>query len=167
MYHTPAAAVFNYKTYESTKRAAEAALLALSQRKNPCTTQPDPRTRDHGAKNEYHTPALAGVCLSSGPNTRDPLNEHRRTTTHPPNESREWQRVETTMQAPDEPHTRRSGCGILLNPHPPTEATTPPSENTRPWVRGNPNGEVRNDVPGTTHLPKRYHTPARAGVWCY
>ncbi|KAF9502623.1 hypothetical protein BS47DRAFT_1370135, partial [Hydnum rufescens UP504] len=56
---------------------------------------------------------------------------------------------------------------ILLNPHPPTEATTPPSENTRPWVGGNPNGEARNNVPSTTHLPKRYHTPARVGVWCY
>ncbi|KAF9505222.1 hypothetical protein BS47DRAFT_1368241 [Hydnum rufescens UP504] len=54
--------------------------------------------------------------------------------------------------------------GILLNLHPPTEATTPPSENTRPWVRGNPNGEARNDVPGTTHPPKRYHTPARVDI---
>ncbi|KAF9515499.1 hypothetical protein BS47DRAFT_1360946 [Hydnum rufescens UP504] len=54
-----------------------------------------------------------------------------------------------------------TSAGILLNLHPPTEATTPPSENTRPWVRGNPNGEARNNVPSTTHPPKQYHTPAR------
>ncbi|KAF9504045.1 hypothetical protein BS47DRAFT_1369076 [Hydnum rufescens UP504] len=101
---------------------------ALSQHKNPRTTQPDPRTCDHGAKNEYHTPASAVCHLNPTPMT--PPNEHGRTMTHPPNESRERQRVETTMQAPDEPHTRRSGCGILLNPDPPTEATTRPSENT-------------------------------------
>ncbi|KAF9504117.1 hypothetical protein BS47DRAFT_1369026 [Hydnum rufescens UP504] len=86
---------------------------ALSQRENPRTTQPNPRTRDHSAKNEYHTPALAGVCLSSGPNTCDPPNEHGRTTTHPPNESHEWQRVETTMQAPDEPTPAEAGVVIF------------------------------------------------------
>ncbi|KAF9509140.1 hypothetical protein BS47DRAFT_1365475 [Hydnum rufescens UP504] len=53
-----------------------------------------------------------------------------------------------------------ASAGILLNPHPPTEATTPPSENTQPWVRGNPNGEARNNVPWY-HTPTQYHTPTR------
>ncbi|KAF9506767.1 hypothetical protein BS47DRAFT_1367124 [Hydnum rufescens UP504] len=41
--------------------------------------------------------------------------------------------------------------GILLNPHPPTEAMTPPNENMRPWVRGAP-------------TVKQYHMPAQAGL---
>ncbi|KAF9503356.1 hypothetical protein BS47DRAFT_1369593 [Hydnum rufescens UP504] len=59
------------------------------------------------------------------------------------------------------PTPAKAGVGILLNPHPPTEATTPPSENTRPWVRGTPMVKRKITSPGTTHLPKRYHTPAR------
>ncbi|KAF9509158.1 hypothetical protein BS47DRAFT_1365437 [Hydnum rufescens UP504] len=86
------------------------------------------------------------LSLSSGPNTRDP--------------------TERTWENNDPPAKRipRTATSILLNLHPPTEATTPPSENTQPWVRGNPNGEARNDVPGTTHPPKWYHTPARADI---
>ncbi|KAF9502626.1 hypothetical protein BS47DRAFT_1370132, partial [Hydnum rufescens UP504] len=82
----------------------------------------------------YHTPAAVVCDLDPTPAT--PPNKHGRMTAHPPNESHEWQQVETTMQTPDEPHTRRSGCGnlygILLNPHPPTKAMTPPTENTWP-----------------------------------
>ncbi|KAF9511009.1 hypothetical protein BS47DRAFT_1364090 [Hydnum rufescens UP504] len=85
------------------------------------------------------------------PTPATPPNEHGRTTTHLPNESRERQQVETTTQAPDEPHTRFGGCGILLNPHPPTEATTPPNENTQPRVRGSPNGEARETTSPVPH----------------
>ncbi|KAF9509841.1 hypothetical protein BS47DRAFT_1364944 [Hydnum rufescens UP504] len=111
--------------------------------------------------------------LSSGPNTRDPA-ERTWENNDPP--AKRILRTATSRKPRCKPRTNPTPAeagvvifkvSILLNPHPPTEATTPPSENTRPWVRGNPNGEARNDVPGTTHPPKRYHTPARAGVWCY
>ncbi|KAF9513351.1 hypothetical protein BS47DRAFT_1362543 [Hydnum rufescens UP504] len=109
-YHTPTAAVRKPHT-------------------NKGCAQP-PTTHDHSAKNKYHTPAEAVCHLDPTPMT--PPNEHRRMMTHPPNESHERQQVETTMQAPDETHTHQSGCGILLNPHPPTKAMTLLSENTQP-----------------------------------
>ncbi|KAF9511271.1 hypothetical protein BS47DRAFT_1363973 [Hydnum rufescens UP504] len=132
---------------------------ALSQRENPRTTQPDPRTHDHGAKNEYHTPALAGVCLSSGPNTRDPT-ERTQENNNPPAK-------QITRMAMSRNHDASPG----QTPHPPKRvwySSEPASPNrSHDPAEGNPNGEARNDVPGTTHLPKQYHTPARAGVWCY
>ncbi|KAF9508238.1 hypothetical protein BS47DRAFT_1366047 [Hydnum rufescens UP504] len=61
-------------------------------------------------------------------------------------------------------------AGILLNPHPPTEATTLPSENMRPWVRGNPTvkHEIMSPVPhtrpsGTTHLLE-WSTTHQSGI---
>ncbi|KAF9503058.1 hypothetical protein BS47DRAFT_1369821 [Hydnum rufescens UP504] len=142
---------------------------------------PSPSAKTPAQRNPIQEPAITVQKTSTTPTSAvchldptpvTPLNEHGRTMTHPPNESCERQRVETTMQARTNPTPAEAGVvifkvSILLNPHPPTEATTLPSENTRPWVRGNPNGEAQNDVPGTTHPPKWYHTPARAGVWCY
>ncbi|KAF9502850.1 hypothetical protein BS47DRAFT_1458641 [Hydnum rufescens UP504] len=43
---------------------------------------------------------------------------------------------------------------ILLNPHPPTEAMTPLSENMQPWVRGNPNGAPRSATKSALVRPK-------------
>ncbi|KAF9508456.1 hypothetical protein BS47DRAFT_1365936 [Hydnum rufescens UP504] len=63
------------------------------------------------------------VCVCHlDPTPATPLNEHRRMTTHPLNESRKRQQVETMTQALDEPHTRRSGYSS--EPTSPTEAMT-------------------------------------------
>ncbi|KAF9504044.1 hypothetical protein BS47DRAFT_1369075 [Hydnum rufescens UP504] len=85
------------------------------------------------------------LSLSSDPTPATPPNEHGRTTTHLSNESRERQQVETTTQARTNPTPAEPGVvifkeqqgllllpGILLNPHPPTKATTPPNENMQP-----------------------------------
>ncbi|KAF9508762.1 hypothetical protein BS47DRAFT_1365687 [Hydnum rufescens UP504] len=116
--------------------------MTPAKRTMPTTTgQTKPKRAPH---------PLLRVCVCHlDPTPATLLNKHGRTTTHLPNESHEWQQVETTTQAPDEPHTRRSGCGILLNPHPPTEATTPPNENT---------------TTGEGEPQRQYHMPAQVGV---
>ncbi|KAF9508455.1 hypothetical protein BS47DRAFT_1365935 [Hydnum rufescens UP504] len=168
MDHTPAVAGYrlNHPQNESPKPNAP----RNTPRRNPGTRTHD--TRPQGPQmnhtcfggcviilrpnpREHHTPAEVVCHLDPTPAT--PLNEHRRMTTHPLNESRKRQQVETMTQALDEPHTRRSGCGILLNPHPPTEAMTPPNENMQPQVRGAPMVKCAKRRP-------QYHTPAQAGV---
>ncbi|KAF9504183.1 hypothetical protein BS47DRAFT_1368977 [Hydnum rufescens UP504] len=88
----------------------------------PTAAGPSPSAKTPAQRNPIQEPAITVQKTSTThplqqfviwTNTRDPPNEHGRTTTHPPNESREWQRVKTMMQARDEPHTCRSGVVIF------------------------------------------------------
>ncbi|KAF9504729.1 hypothetical protein BS47DRAFT_1368580 [Hydnum rufescens UP504] len=156
---------------------------------HPSICKTEYKARNRGAKSVPHThfgrllsfvktrPTSTRASPQPSPSTKTPTQHNpiqepmitvqKMSTTHPLRRvcGNFKQQVETTMQALDEPHTCRSGYSS--EPHPPTEATTLPSENTRPWVRGNPNGEAQNDVPSTTHPPKRYHTPARVEYVVY
>ncbi|KAF9515550.1 hypothetical protein BS47DRAFT_1360849 [Hydnum rufescens UP504] len=157
----------------------------------PPRRNPGPRTHDAGPQGPQTNHTRFGGWSSKMTTRRtNPPNSPLGMMMRPAKTTRAKRNTPTTTgqtKPKRVPHTRFGGCvvilsneskpqrkprtnptpasaGILLNPHPPTEATTPPSENTRPWVRGNPNGEARNNVPGTTHLPKRYHTPARVDI---
>ncbi|KAF9504750.1 hypothetical protein BS47DRAFT_1368561 [Hydnum rufescens UP504] len=116
----------------------------LPARKPPhnATQSKNPRSRC-----KKRVPHTRFGSLSSGPNTRNP--------------------AERTWENNDPPAKRipRTATSILLNPHPPTKATTPPSENTRPWVRGNPNSEARNDIPVPHTRPSGTTHPLEQSMW--
>ncbi|KAF9504517.1 hypothetical protein BS47DRAFT_1368727 [Hydnum rufescens UP504] len=130
-YHTPAAAgTLSQHENPHTKKGCAQPPATRNPIQEPATT----------VQKTSNTHPLWWVCVCDlDPTPATPPNEHGRMTTRLPNESHERQQVETTMQTPDEPHTRRS---ILLNPHPPTKAMTPSTENMWPQVRGNPNSEA-------------------------
>ncbi|KAF9509241.1 hypothetical protein BS47DRAFT_1365359, partial [Hydnum rufescens UP504] len=79
--------------------------MTPAKRTTPTTTgQTKPKRAPHTR--------FCGFCHLN-PTPATPPNEHGRTTTHPPNESRERQQVETTTQAQTNPTPASAGVVIF------------------------------------------------------
>ncbi|KAF9504557.1 hypothetical protein BS47DRAFT_1368703 [Hydnum rufescens UP504] len=101
-----------------------------------------------------HTPAAAGVWSSKI--LLLPERVHTQKTPQPPEPCTKNRRWGVRRPRPKRvPHTCQSGIQIEA-----PEMTTATRPNDPPTM----NCQAQPPVP---HPPKRYHTPAQAGVWCY
>ncbi|KAF9514030.1 hypothetical protein BS47DRAFT_1361992 [Hydnum rufescens UP504] len=136
--------------------------------------QPSPSTKTPAQRNLIQEPAIMVQKTSTTHPLRRVCGNFKFViwTQHPrPTERTRENNDPPAKRIPRTAMSRNHDASPGRTPHPPKRVwyspePASPNRSHNP-AEGNPNGEARNDVPGTTHPPKRYHTPARAGVWCY